>query len=113
MQKVNEQINFQISLLYNMLIQHKKAGTRGMFYIEQDDNILAEMVYTMPTANQMIIEHTEIEPELRGSDIGYELVHKAVEYARMYGLTIMVVCPFAKSVFDKKPDFRDVLAWVN
>ncbi|RYZ46555.1 MAG: GNAT family N-acetyltransferase, partial [Chitinophagaceae bacterium] len=32
-----------------------------------------------------------------------------VEYARMHGMKVSPVCPFAKAVFDKKPDFGDVL----
>jgi predicted GNAT family acetyltransferase len=93
-----------------MVIQHKMSGAKGMFYVEQDNNILAELVYTMRGDDQIIIEHTEVGEELRGQDVGYELVHKIVEFARMHGYSILPVCPFAKSIFDKKPDFRDVLA---
>jgi uncharacterized protein len=92
-----------------MLIQHKKTGSRGIFFVEQDGEIEAEMVYAMPAMNEMIIEHTEVDEDLRGQDIGYALVQKAVEFARTHGYVIRPVCTFAKSVFDKKPDFRDVL----
>lgn len=81
-----------------------------MFYIEEDGNILAEMVYSEAAPNQIIIEHTEVSDELRGQNIGFELVHRGVEYAREHHLKVLPVCPFAKSVFDKKPEFRDVLA---
>ena len=30
-----------------MLIQNKKVGSKGMFFVENDGNILAEMVYSM------------------------------------------------------------------
>ncbi|MEI6950191.1 GNAT family N-acetyltransferase [Paraflavisolibacter sp. H34] len=92
-----------------MLIQHKKTGSRGMFFVEEDGEIEAEMIYFMPAANEMIIERTVIDADLRGQDIGYALVHKAVDYARTHGIVIRPVDPFAKSVFDKKPDFRDVV----
>jgi len=32
-----------------------------------------------------------------------------VEWARASGKKILPLCPFAKSVFDKKPEYRDVL----
>ena len=57
-----------------MLIQHKKTGTKGMFFAEQDGNILAEMVYTQPAVNKLIIEHTEVSDELRGQKVGNQLV---------------------------------------
>jgi uncharacterized protein len=93
-----------------MLIQHKKAGSKGMFFVDMDSHILAEMVYTMASPQKMIIEHTEVGDELRGKNVGYQLVHTAVEYARTHDIKIIPLCPFAKSVFDKKAEYGDVLA---
>ena len=84
-----------------------------MFYVEQDGNVLAEMTYTMPAENKMIIDHTEVGDELRGKNVGYQLVHTAVEYARTHNIKIIPLCPFAKSVFAKREEFRDVLSWKN
>jgi uncharacterized protein len=92
-----------------MLIQHKKVGNKGLFFTAQDDNVLAEMTYTMPSADKMIIEHTEVSDELKGQNVGYQLVHTAVEYARTHHIKIIPLCPFANSVFKKKPEFADVL----
>ena len=92
-----------------MLIQHKEGKTRGMFFIEDEGEIIAEIVYGHGGDNTIIIEHTEVDDQLRGQNIGYELVHRTVEYARSHGLKVSPVCPFAKAVFDKKPDFQDVL----
>ena len=92
-----------------MPIQHKKVGNKGLFFIAQDENILAEMTYTMPSADKMIIDHTEVSDELKGQGVGYQLVHTAVEYARTHHLKIIPLCPFANSVFKKKPEFADVL----
>jgi uncharacterized protein len=93
-----------------MLIQHKQKENRGMFFIEQDGEIKAEIVYTSPSIDKIIIEHTEVDPELQGQNIGYALVHHTVEHARLHNIKIVPVCSFARGVFDKKPDFCDVLA---
>ena len=82
-----------------------------MFFVGNDEgSIVAELVYTMAAHNKMIIEHTEVSDELRGQNVGYQLVYTAVEYARLRNIKIIPLCPFAKSVFDKKPEFHDVLA---
>ena len=81
-----------------------------MFYVEQEGTILAEMVYSMPTPDKMIIEHTEVDDSLQGKKVGYQLVHRGVEYAREKGLKIIPLCSFARSVFKKTSDFNDVLA---
>jgi uncharacterized protein len=93
-----------------MLIQHKLVGTKGLFYVQQEGNILAEMVYSMASADKMIIEHTEVSDELRGKNVGYQLVHTAVEYARTQHIKIIPLCPFANAVFKKKgEEYADVL----
>ena len=92
-----------------MTVQHKKSGSKGIFYVEYEGDVAAEMVYTMPAENKMIIEHTEVGDELRGQNIGFEMVHAGVEYARHHGLKIIPLCPFAKAVIDKKPDWQDVV----
>lgn len=93
-----------------MLIQQKQEGSKGSFYIEEAGTILAEMTYSMAGAGLMIIDHTEVSDELRGKNIGYQLVKHAAEYARSNQLKILPLCTFAKSVFDKKPaEFGDIL----
>lgn len=92
-----------------MVIQHKQVGGKGIFYVGQEGAILAELVYTKPSADKMIIEHTEVDDTLAGKKVGLQLVTMAVDYARKQNFKIIPLCPFAKSVFDKKPEFRDVL----
>jgi uncharacterized protein len=93
-----------------MLIRNKLIKGKGMFFVEMDGNILAELVYTMPSPNKMIIEHTEVSDELRGKKVGDQLVHTAVEYARTNNIKIIPLCPFASAVFKKKPEYADTLA---
>ena len=92
-----------------MVIHHKQVGAKGLFYVGEEGAILAEMVYTMPSAEKMIIEHTEVSDELRGQNVGYQLVNTAVKYARKHTIKIIPLCPFANAVFKKKPEFADVL----
>ena len=93
-----------------MLIQQKQEGSKGSFYVEENEITLAEMTYSMTGTGLMIIDHTEVSDELRGKNAGYQLVKAAVENARTNHIKIIPLCPFAKSVFDKKHDeFGDVL----
>ena len=92
-----------------MLIQNKKVGNKGMFYVQQDGEILAEMVYNMPSADKMIIEHTEVSEKLKGQNVGKQLVHHAVEHARSNHIKIIPLCPFTNSVFKRTPEYSDVL----
>lgn len=92
-----------------MLIQQSEQNGKGKFYVEVDGRQLAEIEYTMPAADKMIIHHTEVSDELRGKNVGLQLVTHAVDYARTNKIKIIPLCTFAKSVFDRKPEMGDVL----
>jgi len=57
----------------------------------------------------LIIDHTEVNESLRGMGVGERLLDQLVRYARANKLKVIPLCPFAKSVFEKKPEIRDVL----
>lgn len=92
-----------------MLIQQKEEGGNGSFYVSVEGKIIAEMEYTMPAPDKMIIAHTEVDDSLSGKGVGLQLLHALVEYARTEQIKVIPLCPFAKAIFDKKPELRDVL----
>ena len=89
-------------------IEHEQSGHRGAVVVRKDGERLAEMTYTV-AGSRVIIDHTDVDDRLRGSGVGRKLVHAAVEWARAENTRLMPLCPFAKSVFDKTPDYSDVL----
>ncbi len=93
-----------------MIIQHTVEGSKGRFFVGEDGKWLAEMTYTTPSPDKMIIDHTEVSDALRGKNTGYQLLDAAVEYARTNNIKIIPLCPFASAVFKKKPELQDVLS---
>jgi predicted GNAT family acetyltransferase len=91
------------------MIQHEHSGHKGAFYLERDGERLAQMTYTV-AGSRVIIDHTDVDDRLRGTGMGRKLVEAAVEWARKENARLMPLCPYAKSVFDKTPDYADVLA---
>jgi len=92
-----------------MEITQQNDEKRGIFKAIEEDKQVGEMTYTWAGPTKFIIDHTDVNPEFKGKNVGKQLVMKAVEYAKANHLKIMPLCPFAKSVFDKNEDIRDVL----
>ena len=67
------------------------------------------MTFVFAGNDKIIIDHTEVNEGNNGKGYGKKMVSKAVEYAREKNIKIIPLCPFAKKVFDKTPEFRDVL----
>ena len=92
-----------------MEVLQTEKDNKGKFYIEVEGKSAAEMTYVWAGNDRIIIDHTEVSDLLRGKGAGKQLVLKAVEFARSKGISIVPLCPFAKSVFAKDEELRDVL----
>lgn len=94
-----------------MDIQQRDNGKKGSFYVESDGKQLAEMTYTYAGSNKIIIDHTEVDEQLKGEGVGYKLVDAAVEFLRANQIKAIPLCPFAAAVFKKKYDiYKDVIS---
>ena len=93
-----------------MEILNKNVENRGKFYILDNGTEVAKMTYVSAGDTKFIIDHTEVSESYKGQNLGLKLVEAAVNYARTNNLKIIPLCPFARSVFDKRPDFGDVLS---
>lgn len=93
-----------------MNIKHDTQGSKGMFSINENGKIAAEMTYSKAGENKFIIDHTEVNEQYRGREFGLELLKKAVEYARTKEMKIIPLCPFAKTMFGRHKEFSDVLS---
>lgn len=93
----------------SMEILHEDNGQKGSFYIIENHVKEAEMTYTWAGTDRIIIDHTEVNETLKGKGAGKQMVLKAVDFAREKKIHVIPLCPFAKSVFDRLPEIRDVL----
>lgn len=92
-------------------ILHEERGHRGVFYIERDGARVATMTYSRGSATLVIIDHTEVRPELAGQGLGNRLLSHVVDWARATNTKLLATCPFATQQFVRDPErFRDVLA---
>lgn len=83
--------------------------SKGFFKATEDGKEAGRMTYSRVGNDRIIIDHTEVNPEFRGKSVGNLMVQAAITFAREAGIKIIPLCPFAKSVFDKTPEYRDVL----
>ena len=91
-----------------MTILQREDKNEGVFYLEENGDTLAEMVYKKEN-DKMIIQHTEVDESLRGKNIGFQLVERGVNYAREAHLKIVPLCTFAKKVIERNKQFADLL----
>lgn len=70
------------------------------------DGAVAELIYRR-RADRLVLLHTEVPKALGGRGIGGQLVQAAVERASSEGLTVVPLCPFARSWLERHPSVAE------
>ncbi len=92
-----------------MEITLKEKDSKGFALARKNNNRAGMMTYSIAGENHIIIDHTEVESEFRGKDVGKQMLSKIVEIAREKNIKITPLCPFANAMFKKNAEIRDVL----
>ncbi len=67
------------------------------------DGQLAELAYRV-NGKRLVLIHTEVPIQLEGHGIGGKLVTAAIERAARDGMTVVPLCPFARSWLESHAD---------
>jgi uncharacterized protein len=81
-------------------ITNNEAAAR--FELEEDGR-LAVLTYRR-NGKRLVLIHTEVPVELEGRGLAGRLVTAAVDHAVREGMTIVPLCPFARSWLERHPD---------
>ena len=75
----------------------------GRIYAERDGQLIAEI--TFPEEDGVaVIDHTFVDPSLRGQGMADKLVRAALEQIRKNGGTPAATCTYAVSWLEKHPE---------
>ena len=67
------------------------------------DGLEAELVYRR-RGDRFVLVHTGVPEQLEGHGLGGRLVRQALELARQGDLTVVPLCPYARSWLERHPD---------
>ena len=91
-------------------VAHEEQSGRGSFFIERDGARIAHMTYRRVDASTILIDHTLVDPALRGGGMARRLLDAAVSWARSTGTKITPQCSYVVAQFKRDRSIGDVLA---
>lgn len=91
-------------------IEHDERGSRGAFHILRDGKRIGEMTYSRTNPALVVVDHTYVDPSLRGQGIAQHLQDAMVAWARETGTKVVPLCSYVKVQFDRNASIHDVLA---
>lgn len=92
-----------------MEVIQEDDGKKGVFKAIIEDRTAGAMTYVWAGTSRFIIDHTEVDPRFNGRGTGKNLLMAAVDFARKNQVKILPLCPFARAMFTKIKEIRDVL----
>ena len=95
-----------------LTIEHRREAKAGAFIVSRAGRQLGELFYTLE-GEVAVVEHTEVDEELRGLGVAKRLVLAAVEWARAENKKLAPICKYTKHVFATHPELEDVFASVR
>jgi predicted GNAT family acetyltransferase len=87
-----------------------KEGHNKFYLGNNENDMKAEVTYIDSGNNTIVLNHTFVSKELRGQNIGAQLVKRVVDYARENDKKIVPQCWFAADEFEAHKEYEDVLA---
>jgi predicted GNAT family acetyltransferase len=84
-------------------IEREELNGVHEFVLRLDGERCGFLEFTRPDVGVMRIEYVEVDPHLRGTGLGRELVVKAVDFAREAKLRVVPICSYARAVIQRDP----------
>ena len=79
------------------------------FFIGDDNHLIGEITYYENEDGQLVVDHTFVNPEYRGQNLGMILVNAMVNHAKKVNKKIIPLCPYVEKVFSRNSDYD--LVW--
>ena len=89
-------------------MEYKEEKGRIAAYDDQGQEV-GEATWSQ-AEDSMILDHTFVNPSLRGQGVAAELVKRAVDVAKRENYTVIPLCPYAKREFDRTPEYQKIRA---
>ncbi|HDN18240.1 MAG TPA: N-acetyltransferase [Candidatus Bathyarchaeota archaeon] len=88
---------------------HDSSKRRFFIRLHDEEAVVRYLI----EGDRLLITSTYTPPEHRGKGIAAQLLENIVEYARREGYRIVPICSYAVYFFQKRSEYRDVLADVR
>ena len=85
----------------NVSIEREELNGVNEFVLRIDGERLGFLEYTRPDVGMMRIEYVEVDPSLRGTGMGRQLVEKAVAFAKDAKLKVVPIYSYARAVITR------------
>lgn len=86
-----------------------KKGNNKFYIGESEENMVARITWKNGGDNVIVVDHTIVDPSLRGQGVAGKLLAKVVQMARTENLKIVPVCSYVVAKLTRNDEYEDIL----
>ncbi len=88
---------------------YTEENAKGLFELLEGAESIARMTFSRIDPNNVIIDHTEVAPNAKGTGAGKAIVAEMVRWARAKNQKVLPLCTFANAMLERNKDWQDII----
>jgi uncharacterized protein len=80
-----------------------------IYVLDEQGKIIVDATFPYIKPGIVVVDHTYVDPSLRGQGIASQLMHEVYHFAKSKGYHIVATCPYAVVWFKKHQECQDIM----
>ncbi|MBE0701187.1 MAG: N-acetyltransferase [Acholeplasmataceae bacterium] len=80
-----------------------------IYVLNEEGKLIVDATFPFIKPNVINVNHTYVDPELRGQGIASQLMHEVYKFAKLKGHKMVATCPYAVVWFKKHKEHNDII----
>jgi uncharacterized protein len=80
-----------------------------VYVVDASNKVIVNATFPFIKDNVVNVNHTFVDPELRGQGVASTLMHHVYDHAKKLGYKMVATCPYAVIWFKRNKDKNDII----
>ncbi|MFH0767916.1 MAG: GNAT family N-acetyltransferase [Bacillota bacterium] len=80
-----------------------------IYVLNKEGKVIVNATFPFIEDGIVVIDHTYVDPSLRGQGIANQLMHEVYHHAKKLGFKMVATCPYAVVWFKKHKELNDII----
>jgi uncharacterized protein len=76
---------------------------------DEQGKVIVNATFPFIKPGIVVVDHTYVDPSLRGQGIASQLMHEVYQHAKTKGFKVVATCPYAVVWFKKHKECQDIM----
>jgi len=100
---------FDILLCEEMITMNFIYEDHRVYVLDASGKLIVNATFPLVSPNVVNVNHTFVDPQLRGQGVASTLMHEVVKHAKTLNYKMVATCPYAVVWFKKHKEYNDMI----